>query len=97
MHPFPATEEVAAASMRLSMRWAERSREAFVERPGYGLFGIVQGSVYPDLRAESVAALTAIGFHGYAIGGLAVGEGRRRCSRRSPIPRRCCRPTGRAT
>jgi len=72
---FPVSQEVAAHSMRLSMRWAKRSREAFVERPGYGLFGIVQGSVYPDLRAESVEALTAIGFDGYAVGGLAVGEG----------------------
>ncbi len=61
--------------MRLSMRWAKRCREAFVPRPGYGLFGIVQGSVFPALRAESVAALTAIGFEGYAVGGLAVGEG----------------------
>ncbi len=73
--PFPATEAQAASSMRLSMRWAKRSKDAFVERPGYGLFGIVQGSVYPDLRAESVAALSDIGFDGYAIGGLAVGEG----------------------
>jgi queuine tRNA-ribosyltransferase len=72
---FPASEEVAAKSMRLSMRWAGRSREAFVERPGYGLFGIVQGGVYPDLRAESVEALRTIGFDGYAVGGLAVGEG----------------------
>jgi queuine tRNA-ribosyltransferase len=72
---FPASEEVAAGSMRLSMRWAKRSREAFIERPGYGLFGIVQGGVYPELRAESVAALKAIGFDGYAVGGLAVGEG----------------------
>jgi len=73
--PFPATHEQAATSMRLSMRWAARSREAFVDRPGHGLFGIVQGSVFPDLRAESVAALTGIGFEGYAVGGLAVGEG----------------------
>ena len=73
--PYPATEAEAAASMRLSMRWAERSRRAFVERPGYGLFGIVQGSVYPALRAESARALVDIGFDGYAIGGLAVGEG----------------------
>ncbi len=73
--PFPATHEEAARSMRLSMRWAARSRTAFTPREGYGLFGIVQGSTYPDLRAESVAALTAIGFEGYAIGGLAVGEG----------------------
>ncbi len=73
--PFPATHEEAADSMRLSMRWAARCREAFRERPGYGLFGIVQGGVFDDLRAESVAALTGIGFDGYAVGGLAVGEG----------------------
>ncbi|MGC9270305.1 tRNA guanosine(34) transglycosylase Tgt [Acidiphilium sp.] len=73
--PFPATYEEAAASMRLSMRWAARSRAAFVPREGYGQFGIVQGGIYPALRAESAAALTAIGFEGYAIGGLAVGEG----------------------
>jgi queuine tRNA-ribosyltransferase len=73
--PFPATHEQAARSMRLSMRWARRCRDAFAERPGYGLFGIVQGGVYPDLRAESVEALAGIGFDGYAVGGLAVGEG----------------------
>jgi queuine tRNA-ribosyltransferase len=73
--PFPASPEQAAVSMRLSMRWARRCRDAFRDRPGYGLFGIVQGSVYPDLRAESAAALLAVGFDGYAIGGLAVGEG----------------------
>ena len=73
--PWPATETQAAESMRLSMRWALRCRDAFVERPGYGLFGIVQGSVYPELRAESAAALTGLGFDGYAVGGLAVGEG----------------------
>jgi queuine tRNA-ribosyltransferase len=73
--PFPATHEQAATSMRLSMRWAARSRAAFVPRPGHGLFGIVQGGVFPDLRAESVTALTNIGFEGYAVGGLAVGEG----------------------
>jgi queuine tRNA-ribosyltransferase len=72
--PYPATEKQAAESMRLSMRWARRSRDAFVERPGYAIFGIVQGGVFPDLRAESAAALRAIGFHGYAVGGLAVGE-----------------------
>lgn len=76
--PFPAEPEVAASSMRLSMGWARRSRDAFVARPGYGQFGIVQGSVYPELRLESAAALTAIGFEGYAIGGLAVGEGQER-------------------
>ncbi len=73
--PFPATLEQAAESMRLSMRWAVRSKQAFVARPGYGLFGIVQGGVYPELRAESAKALMEIGFDGYAIGGLAVGEG----------------------
>jgi queuine tRNA-ribosyltransferase len=73
--PFPATPEQAAESMHLSMRWAQRSRDAFVARPGYGLFGIVQGGVYPELRAESAAALRGIGFDGYAVGGLAVGEG----------------------
>ncbi|PWS34749.1 tRNA guanosine(34) transglycosylase Tgt [Falsiroseomonas bella] len=73
--PFPATHAQAADSMRLSMRWAARCREAFVPRDGHGLFGIVQGSTFDDLRAESVAALSGIGFEGYAIGGLAVGEG----------------------
>ena len=73
--PYPATQEEAARSMRLSMRWAARSRAAFTPREGHGLFGIVQGSTYEELRAESVGALTAIGFEGYAIGGLAVGEG----------------------
>jgi queuine tRNA-ribosyltransferase len=73
--PFPATHEQADASMRLSMRWAERGRKAFAARPGHGLFGIVQGSTYPDLRLQSAACLAAIGFDGYAVGGLAVGEG----------------------
>jgi queuine tRNA-ribosyltransferase len=72
---WPVSEADAAKSMRLSMRWAQRSREAFKQRGGYGLFGIVQGSVFPALRAESIAALTNIDFDGYAIGGLAVGEG----------------------
>jgi len=73
--PYPATEEVAKTSMELSMRWAKRSRDAFKPRPGYGQFGIVQGSVYPDLRHRSIQALTAMDFEGYAVGGLAVGEG----------------------
>ena len=73
--PHPATREQTASSMALSMRWAARSKDAFVNRPGYGLFGIVQGGIYVDLRHQSVAALTGIGFDGYAIGGLAVGEG----------------------
>jgi len=73
--PFPATAEQALHSMELSMRWAARSRQAFRQRPGYGIFGIVQGGTYPELRQISAAALRAIGFDGYAIGGLAVGEG----------------------
>ena len=73
--PFPATEEHAAQSMRLTTRWAALSKEAFAPRPGYALFGIVQGSVYPALRTESACALREIGFDGYAVGGLAVGEG----------------------
>jgi queuine tRNA-ribosyltransferase len=71
----PATEDAVAQSMRLSMRWAQRSRDAFGDRPGHALFGIMQGGVTPDLREESAEALKAIGFDGYAIGGLAVGEG----------------------
>jgi queuine tRNA-ribosyltransferase len=73
--PFPATHDQAAESMRLSMRWAERSRTAFADRDGYALFGIQQGSTFEDLRGESAKALQDIGFDGYAIGGLAVGEG----------------------
>jgi queuine tRNA-ribosyltransferase len=57
------------------MRWAERSRRAFVEQPGHGVFGIVQGGIDPDLRLRATARLIEIGFDGYAVGGLAVGEG----------------------
>ena len=71
----PATDAVVADAMRRSMRWAQRSRDAFGDRPGHALFGIMQGGVNPDLRSESAAALRAIGFDGYALGGLAVGEG----------------------
>ena len=71
----PADEATVARSMRLSMRWAQRSRDAFGDRPGHALFGIMQGGVSRELREESAAALTAIGFDGYAVGGLAVGEG----------------------
>ena len=71
----PATDAEVAKSMRLSMRWAQRSRDAFGDRPGHALFGIMQGGVTRDLREESAAALKAIGFDGYAVGGLAVGEG----------------------
>ncbi len=73
--PYPATYEEAKKSMELSLRWAERSKKAFKEREGYGLFGIVQGGIYKDLRTASARALIDIGFDGYAIGGLAVGEG----------------------
>jgi queuine tRNA-ribosyltransferase len=73
--PFPATEAEALDSMRLSMRWAQRSRDSFGDRPGHMLFGIQQGSVFPQQRQESADALRAIGFDGYAVGGLAVGEG----------------------
>jgi queuine tRNA-ribosyltransferase len=72
--PYPCTPAEAATSMRLSMRWAARSRAAFVPRPGYGQFGIQQGSLIPALRAESTEKLLEHDFEGYAIGGLAVGE-----------------------
>ncbi len=71
--PYPATYQQAADSMRLSLRWAERSKRAHEGNPS-ALFGIVQGGMYPDLREESINGLTAIGFDGYAIGGLSVGE-----------------------
>jgi queuine tRNA-ribosyltransferase len=69
---YPASEKQAADSMRLSMRWAARSKKAW--ESANAIFGIVQGGVYPHLRAESVQELVEIGFDGYAIGGLAVGE-----------------------
>jgi queuine tRNA-ribosyltransferase len=71
--PFPATHEVAQASMERSMRWAQRSRDALTNSAA--LFGIQQGSMFADLRQLSTDALTEIGFDGYAVGGLAVGEG----------------------
>jgi queuine tRNA-ribosyltransferase len=71
----PATDAEVAKSMALSMRWAQRSRDAFGDRPGHALFGIQQGGVTRDLREESAQALRAIEFDGYAVGGLAVGEG----------------------
>jgi queuine tRNA-ribosyltransferase len=71
--PYPATHSEARQSMELSLRWAERSKRAFEGNPN-ALFGIVQGGVYPDLRARSAERLIDIGFHGYAVGGLAVGE-----------------------
>ncbi|WP_037295227.1 tRNA guanosine(34) transglycosylase Tgt [Roseobacter sp. AzwK-3b] len=71
----PASDDEVARAMRLSMRWAERSKDAFGDRPGHALFGIMQGGVTQELREESARALVDIGFDGYAVGGLAVGEG----------------------
>ncbi|MDG1472232.1 MAG: tRNA guanosine(34) transglycosylase Tgt [Ascidiaceihabitans sp.] len=71
----PADRDRIAESMRLSMRWAERSKDAFGDRPGHALFGIQQGGLEQDFREESAEALKNIGFDGYAVGGLAVGEG----------------------
>mgnify|MGYP000158874676 CR=1 FL=1 len=71
--PYPATEEEAKTSMELSMRWAKRSKDAHGDNPS-ALFGIVQGGMYENLREESLSGLEDIGFDGYAIGGLSVGE-----------------------
>jgi queuine tRNA-ribosyltransferase len=71
--PYPATEKQANDSMQLSLRWAERSKQAHGDNPS-ALFGIVQGGMYESLRDESMAGLEEIGFDGYAIGGLSVGE-----------------------
>ena len=71
----PADGEALAASVRRSMGWAARSKDAFGDRPGHALFGIMQGGVTRELREESAGALKEIGFDGYAVGGLAVGEG----------------------
>ena len=73
--PFPASYEESERAMKLSLKWALKSRDAFKERKGYGQFGIVQGSTYSDLRELSSKKLVEIDFDGYAIGGLAVGEG----------------------
>ena len=73
--PLDAGKDEVAKSMRLSMRWAERCKAAYEERLGHGLFGIVQGGVYGDLRAESAETLVGLGLDGYALGGLSVGEG----------------------
>jgi queuine tRNA-ribosyltransferase len=74
---FPATHIQAKEAMERSILWAQKSRDAFVKRDGYGIFGIVQGSTFKDLREISAAKLVEIGFDGYAIGGLAVGEGQK--------------------
>ncbi|GBF27949.1 queuine tRNA-ribosyltransferase [bacterium MnTg02] len=73
--PFPCKREEAQESMELSMRWAERSKTAFGSQTHHALYGIVQGGIHPDLRERSAKALLDIGFDGYAVGGLAVGEG----------------------
>ncbi len=77
--PFPAAREEAERSMQLSLRWAERSLEAFQRNgeQGRALFGIVQGGVHPELRAQSADALVSMDFQGYSVGGLAVGEGQK--------------------
>jgi queuine tRNA-ribosyltransferase len=72
---FPCPEDEARASMEMSLRWGQRSKDAFGSRDKQALFGIVQGSVFPELRRASAEGLREIGFDGYAIGGLAVGEG----------------------
>lgn len=72
---FPATYSKTWRAMERSLRWGERSKASFKDRQGYGLFGIAQGGVFEDLRQKSVEGLIQIGFDGYAIGGLAVGEG----------------------
>lgn len=71
--PYPATHEEAQVSMELSLRWAKRSKDAFADNPN-ALFGIVQGGMYDDLRQISASGLAELDFHGYAIGGLSVGE-----------------------
>ena len=73
--PYPVSHDTALKSMNLSMKWAKLCRDNFIDRNGYGLFGIVQGSTFNDLREKSSESLINIGFDGYAIGGLAVGEG----------------------
>ncbi|MFH1804292.1 MAG: tRNA guanosine(34) transglycosylase Tgt [Pseudomonadota bacterium] len=73
--PYPATEQQAAESMRMSMRWAKRSRDAFIEREGYALYGIQQGSMFEHLRRESSEKLAELDLPGHSVGGLAVGEG----------------------
>lgn len=72
---YPATQNQAEEAMIRSLKWAEQSKQFYIKRPGYGLFAIVQGGIYENLRKISAEKLVEIGFDGYAIGGLAVGEG----------------------
>ncbi len=74
--PFPVSYEEAKVSMELSMRWAKRCFKTFIKRDGYGLFAIIQGSTFKDLRHKSIDILNKMDFDGFAVGGLAVGEGR---------------------
>ena len=73
--PYASNYIYAKRSMELSLKWAQKSKDSFINRDGYGVFGIIQGSIFKNLRKKSVQALQSIGFDGYAIGGLAVGEG----------------------
>lgn len=73
--PYPIDYSNAKLSQELTSRWAKRSRDSFIQRDGYGQFGIIQGSIYKDLREKSAIDITSLNFEGYAIGGLAVGEG----------------------
>jgi len=95
--PFPIEEKPARDSMELSMRWAARSKEAFVPRDGYGQFGIVQGSVYENLRLDSCKSLIDIGLTAMPSAGWPSVNRRNRCSRCWTTPSRRCRLTGRAT
>jgi queuine tRNA-ribosyltransferase len=92
--PYPATETEACKSMELSLRWARRSKIAHNDNPA-ALFGIVQGGMYPQLRQISADGLREIGFDGYAIGGLAVGEPLAERLHMLDALRRCCRTTRR--
>ena len=93
----PAEDREVERAMLLSLRWAERCKLAFGRQDERALFGIVQGGASPLLRRRSAEALVAMGFDGYAIGGLAVGERSTSCWRRWRPPSRSCRATGRAT
>jgi len=94
---WPAEEARAGEALRLSARWGARCKAAFGERETQALFGIQQGSTFQALRRESAERLTEIGFDGYAIGGLAVGEGTRPCARCSTTRRPCCPTTAPVT
>ena len=94
--PLPSPPEVVRLAVERTAAWAARARRAH-RREGQALFGIVQGGVDEALRAESARRTVEIGFDGYGIGGLSVGESRPRCCRPSPPPSPSCPPTGPAT